>query len=392
MVKVNSAEELLNFYAAGERNFENSDLTAAILPGVNLRDINLSGAILARADLSGADLSNAVLLRANMSTAMLNKADFSHANLTRADFSRAVMTKTIFVQATMLRTNLSGTILLQANLENARLREANLKDANLRGANLEGTNLVQAQYNHKTLFPEGFDPIKATKTLMPDYPIPTNVNDAEGWNYFWKYLITKGYQYDFLCHIFDDSDWLIPFLQKLEYKTVLCAGNGISLEAYILAYIGFDVTVLDVSAYANQYLANYPLSYQELNWFAYFSDNNLDNISTAEISNKVKTVKFITGSIFDSEICPGLFDVIITRSTVQLFNLMSEDKLIEAMQSLLNRLSPTGLLINHGHNAYKINEFLQNWLLNQGICASTKIDDKLENTNQKFVYLRGTSG
>ncbi|WP_199332533.1 pentapeptide repeat-containing protein [Anabaena catenula] len=69
---------------------------------------------------------------------------------------------------------MSGTILLQANLENARLREANLQDANLRGANLEGANLIRVQYNHKTLFPEGFDPIKATGLLMRDYSIPTN--------------------------------------------------------------------------------------------------------------------------------------------------------------------------------------------------------------------------
>jgi len=391
MVKVNSAEELLNRYAAGERDFQNSDLTSANFNGANLSDINLTGATLNRADLSSTDLSNALLLRANLSAAMLNKANLSQANMTRADLSRAVMTKTILVGATMLRVNLSGAILLQANLANARLREANLKDANLRGTNLEQANLIQAEYNYKTLFPESFDPVKATETLLPDYPIPTNINDVEGWNYFWKYLINID-KHDLLFDIFDDSSWLIPFLKKLGYQTILCAGNGISLEPYALAYAGFDVTVLDVSAYANQYLSSYQISGQELKYLSYFDNLNLEEVPTEEILNKVKSVKFVTGSIFDNDICPGLFDVIITRRTVQLFNLISEDQLIAAMQSLLNRLTPTGLLINHGHNAYAINDFLQDWLLSQGIGASTEINDKLQHKNQKFVYLRGTSG
>lgn len=391
MVKVNSTEELLNLYAAGERDFQNSDLTAANLQGANLRDINLTGATLKRADLSSADLRNALLLRANLSTAMLNKANLSQANMTRADLSRAVMTKANLTKVTMLRVNLSGAILLQANLTTARLREANLKDANLRGANLEKANFTQAQYNYKTLFPEDFDPVKATKTFYPDYPIPTNVNDAEGWNYFWKFLIPLEH-YELQFDIFDDSDFLIPFLKKLGYQSILCAGNGISLEPYALAYAGFDVTALDVSGYANQYLANYQISGQELKYISYFSDLNIEEISTEEILQKVKTVKFITGSIFDADICPGLFDVIITRRTVQLFNIISQEQVMAAMQSLLNRLSPTGLLINHGHNAYAINDFLQNWLLSRGIIASDEIDDKLQHQNQKFVYFQGTSG
>ncbi|TAF06644.1 MAG: hypothetical protein EAZ77_11895 [Nostocales cyanobacterium] len=390
MVKVNNAEELLNLYAAGEKDFQNSDLTAANLQGANLRYINLTGATLKRADLSSADLRNALLLRANLSNAMLNKANLSQANMTRADLSRAVMTKANFTKATMLRVDLSGSILLEANLENARLREANLKDANLRGANLEKANFTQAQYNYKTLFPEDFDPVKATKTFYPDYPIPTNVNDAEGWNYFWKYIISM-YPEELLFDLFDDSDFLIPFLKKLGYQTILCAGNGISLEPYALAYAGFDVTALDVSGYANQYVSNYKISDKELKYISYFSDLNIEEIST-EILQKVKTVKFVTGSICDADICPGLFDVIITRRTVQLFNIISQEQVIAAMQSLLNRLSPTGLLINHGHNAYAINDFLQNWLLSRGIFASNKINDKLQHQNQKFVYFKGTSG
>jgi hypothetical protein len=356
-----------------------------------LRDINLTGAVLKRADLSSADLSNALLLRANLSTAMLNKANLSQANMTRADLSRAVMTKVNLTKATMLRVNLSGAILLQADVTNSRLREANIKDANLRGANLETANLIQAQYNYKTLFPENFDPVEATETFYPDYPIPTDVNDVEGWNYFWKYIITNDPEL-LLFDVFDDSDRLIPFLQELGFKTILCAGNGVSLEPFTLAYAGFDVTVLDVSTYANQYLANYKIGSNELKYISYFAELDRDKISIEEIQEKVKSIKFVTGSIFDADICPGLFDVIITRRTVQLFNLIAEEQVIKAMECLLNRLSPIGVLINHGHNAYTINDFLRDSLLNQGIFTSDELKDKLQHKNQKFVYLRGTSG
>ncbi|WP_269086294.1 hypothetical protein [Trichormus sp. NMC-1] len=39
---------------------------------------------------------------------------------------------------------------------------------------VKGANLIRVQYNQKTLFLEGFDPIKATGLLSPDYSIPTN--------------------------------------------------------------------------------------------------------------------------------------------------------------------------------------------------------------------------
>jgi uncharacterized protein YjbI with pentapeptide repeats len=64
-------QELINLYAAGNRDF-----SGAHLRGVNLRGVDLSRADLSQANLSNADLSGATLYRVD-----LYEADLSAANL-----------------------------------------------------------------------------------------------------------------------------------------------------------------------------------------------------------------------------------------------------------------------------------------------------------------------
>src|SRR5437868_3746851 len=54
-----SADELLQRYAAGERDFRGANLRHADLGGANLRDANLLGAKLSDTDLRSANLSGA---------------------------------------------------------------------------------------------------------------------------------------------------------------------------------------------------------------------------------------------------------------------------------------------------------------------------------------------
>ena len=51
--------------------------------------------------------------------------------------------------------------LSRADLSVANLSGANLSGANLSGANLSGANLSGAKYNKYTVWPKGFDPVKA---------------------------------------------------------------------------------------------------------------------------------------------------------------------------------------------------------------------------------------
>ena len=77
-----TAQELLEKYAAGERDFSGAGLLFA-----NLNGANLSGANLTDTDLRGADLSCADLSNANFTDADLRGANLVGANLVGADLT-----------------------------------------------------------------------------------------------------------------------------------------------------------------------------------------------------------------------------------------------------------------------------------------------------------------
>ena len=118
--------ELLERYAAGERDF--------------------SGAYLRRTDLGGANLAGAILHCAIMRYAYLSATDLSGANLSRADLSRADLRGADLRDADLrgadLRlTDLGGAILRGADLRDADLRYAYLSATDLSGVDLSGANL-----------------------------------------------------------------------------------------------------------------------------------------------------------------------------------------------------------------------------------------------------------
>jgi uncharacterized protein YjbI with pentapeptide repeats len=111
-----SATQLIDQYRAGMRNFSRASLNQCDLQGVNLR---------------GADLSYAELTEANLQAANLRGVDLSYADLE------------------------------QTNLEEADLRGALLIGTNLRQTDLSKAQLHDADYDHSTQFPKGFDPVGA---------------------------------------------------------------------------------------------------------------------------------------------------------------------------------------------------------------------------------------
>ena len=181
-----SAQELLERYQSGERNFspfpnEEGTRICANLTGANLTGANLQAAILARAnlagahlegahlegvDLAGADLAGANLLRAhlqrvypggvelqygslagaNLAGAILAGADLRRANLAGANLLRANLLRADLARANLARANLAG-----ANLLSARLKKANLEGANLEGVDLEDANLQRANLQRANL-------------------------------------------------------------------------------------------------------------------------------------------------------------------------------------------------------------------------------------------------
>ncbi len=129
-----SAEELLERYAAGERDFEGVNLN-----GANLMGSNLSGADFSEANLIGANLIGANFQGAHLADAKLQHASLQDANLIGANFQGAHLE-----DAKLHGTNFQGAKLSDANFSDANLIGANLIGANLADAGLQGANLIGA--------------------------------------------------------------------------------------------------------------------------------------------------------------------------------------------------------------------------------------------------------
>lgn len=111
---VDAAADLLQRYAAGDRQFA----------GINLREANLP-----EARLSMANFQQANLTWANLQAASMSHSDLRNAKLTCAQLQQA---------------NLQSADLRGANLQGAKLCGANLSWARLSGADLTGADLTDA--------------------------------------------------------------------------------------------------------------------------------------------------------------------------------------------------------------------------------------------------------
>jgi uncharacterized protein YjbI with pentapeptide repeats len=173
-LRVMTAEELLERYAAGERAFNGLDIEASDeLIGANLAGINLSGSILAEMILDGVDFSDA-----NLRNAHFGQTDLNGVNLQRADLSGA---------------KLGFASLDNADLTDARLIGANLKSTSMVGVNFTRSNLSGAEIGDNPYFVDSI----FNNTVMPNGDI-SNV----GWALPTDHIQTK--QKDF--EIFDSIE------------------------------------------------------------------------------------------------------------------------------------------------------------------------------------------
>lgn len=113
----------------------------------DLRDVNLSFAVLPGIKLNSANLANAILLEADLAGAQFVDADLSDARLRKADCSGAN-----FQNATMIRTHCRRTNFSQANLTFASLQSARFSVADLRGARMVGVHLDASTILSEALF------------------------------------------------------------------------------------------------------------------------------------------------------------------------------------------------------------------------------------------------
>ncbi|MGE3707975.1 MAG: class I SAM-dependent methyltransferase, partial [Vicinamibacterales bacterium] len=136
---------------------------------------------------------------------------------------------------------------------------------------------------------------------------------------------------DIFCH----DGPIVEGMRQSGLRTVLCVGNGLAQEPLALAAAGFDVTALDLSPYATELASTATPPRDLLSRFigGQFADGG--------------QVRFVAGDLRNPDVCPGPFDVVIERRTLQLFPDAERPAALEAVAA---RLGSRGLFVSHSHD------------------------------------------
>ena len=142
-----TAEELLDRYALGERNFAGillyageyeKSLDGRVLAGSNLcgstlegdwSGVNLSESRMCGVIASGCDFQKASFCGANLSGGIFTQCDMNGSDFTNAFLCGVAFKQTEVCNANLTRADLRGSFLTETGLENSNLAEANLQGA-----------------------------------------------------------------------------------------------------------------------------------------------------------------------------------------------------------------------------------------------------------------------
>ncbi len=170
------------------------------------------------------------------------------------------------------------------------------------------------------------------KLLQP----PEDLLDGEAWDTYWENHLKFGFGPPMFDMMLDDVD-LVRVMRAAGLSTVLCAGNGVSMEPRALAAAGFHVTALDVAPNATSFAMRAPLS-----------EEYIANLIGDAEQRPGGEVHFVVGDILDSSVCPGPFDVVIERRTAQ--NYAAKDMMGDFLAAAVGRLAKKGIFVSHCHD------------------------------------------
>jgi len=184
---------------------------------------------------------------------------------------------------------------------------------------------------------------------------PKTLVDPAPWDEFWRNQLTHGVAgwADMFCQ----DDQLVKAMRANGLKTVLCVGNGLSHEARALAWAGFDVTALDLSPLATEMVRS-----------AVVQEDYLARLAGAGAAQAGGSVAFVTGDLCDPTCCPGPYDVVIERKTLQLF---PDAERHAAMNAVASRLASRGIFFSHCHDGRwrppaSPNHRTRSWFVSEG--------------------------
>lgn len=149
--RANLSEAVIRNTDLRDAEFDQALFSRMILFGVNLSGVDLSGRNWEGVEVSSSDLSRAVLTGLNFRNGFSDKVDFMLADLSQADFTKAEVYRGNFIGANLQEAKLSRSLLTQANLTEAQLEKADLSQADLTQADLSDASLAQANLTKATL-------------------------------------------------------------------------------------------------------------------------------------------------------------------------------------------------------------------------------------------------
>lgn len=212
------------------------------------------------------------------------------------------------------------------------------------------------------------------------YP-PNDMHDGSVWDRYWLDQLAHGLSPQ-LFDLFSNDRRLIEWVKAKGMRTILCVGNGLSQEPHALARAGFIVTVLDLSPKAI-----------ELSRVDFLDDKYLQIFLDPQQMSDGGSVEFVVGDLLDESICPGPFDMIMERRTVQLY---PENERERALLALTGRLvEPGGVLFSHCHSGSwrppepRTHPF-ESWFREQG--WTIKTDQLEQGASPQTAWLFFTTG
>jgi 2-polyprenyl-3-methyl-5-hydroxy-6-metoxy-1,4-benzoquinol methylase len=165
---------------------------------------------------------------------------------------------------------------------------------------------------------------------------PEDPGSATGWDCYWDAHLA--HQALGFADIFCEDDALARVMDRNGLRRILCAGCGVSMEPLALAAAGFEVRAVDISSHAIAIMQHVQQPDR---------GRLLMHFSLGDRSGADGSIQWEVGDLFDPAVCPGPYDVILERRTVQVYDDSRRDTLLAA---LANRLSADGIFFSQCHN------------------------------------------
>jgi uncharacterized protein YjbI with pentapeptide repeats len=161
-----NAEEFLQRYKDGERNFSGVDLQGAELGHAVFEDVDLSNSNLENANLRWTELGNVNLSGSNLRNIYLEGAQWyrlrirevnmsgaqlDHTNIENCDLTASVFNSLYAFQSCMDECELAGSVFNDADLHEFSFRKSDLTNSDMSGAILEDLGWYQANFSNVNL-------------------------------------------------------------------------------------------------------------------------------------------------------------------------------------------------------------------------------------------------